>query len=254
VSATLAVGPDSGLVTLTATGPLVLAIAACVAAGLVSFASPCCLPLVPGYVSYLAAAAGPPAPASPGSPVRPAVAGRWRMTVAAALFVAGFTVVFVAATASVFGVIDVLALNRTVLQRIGGIVTIVMGLAFVGLIPALQRDTRLTPRRVSTLAGAPPLWRGVRIGVDTVPGSHLDWGVVGGRRYRGHHRRPWGGFDRRLLPGFGRSLCRPGVRVDEGMDRDRLAPPPFPPPADLWRNRVDHGGDRVGDRGVGAFH
>jgi cytochrome c-type biogenesis protein len=48
VSVTLAVGPDSGLVTLIATGPLVLAIAACVAAGLVSFASPCCLPLGPG--------------------------------------------------------------------------------------------------------------------------------------------------------------------------------------------------------------
>jgi cytochrome c-type biogenesis protein len=92
------------------------------------------------------------------------------MTVAAALFVAGFTVVFVAATASVFGVIDVLELNRTVLQRIGGIVTIVMGLAFVGLIPALQRDTRLTTRRVSTLAGAPLL--GAMFGLG---GGHRAW-------------------------------------------------------------------------------
>jgi cytochrome c-type biogenesis protein len=73
------------------------------------------------------------------------------------LFVAGFTVVFVAATASVFGVIGALTLNRELLQRTGGVITIVMGLAFVGVIPALQRDTRFTPRAISSLAGAPLL-------------------------------------------------------------------------------------------------
>ena len=79
------------------------------------------------------------------------------MTGAAVLFVAGFTVVFVAATASVFGVLGALTLNRELLQRIGGVITIVMGLAFVGLIPALHRDTRFTPRSISSLAGAPLL-------------------------------------------------------------------------------------------------
>jgi cytochrome c-type biogenesis protein len=63
----------------------------------------------------------------------------------------------VAATASVFGLIGALAVNRVLLQRIGGIITIVMGLAFMGLIPALQRDTRFTPRPIASLAGAPLL-------------------------------------------------------------------------------------------------
>jgi cytochrome c-type biogenesis protein len=154
----LAATAGGDLTTLAASGPLALAIAVCVAAGLVSFASPCCLPLVPGYLSYLAAVSGGQAPAVPvAEPVRVAVAGRWRVTVAASLFVAGFTVVFVATTASVFGLIGALAVNRVLLQRIGGIITIVMGLAFMGLIPALQRDTRFTPRPIATLAGAPLL-------------------------------------------------------------------------------------------------
>jgi cytochrome c-type biogenesis protein len=93
--------------------------------------------------------------------------GRWRVTGAAALFVAGFTAVFVAATASVFGVIGMLAVNRELLQRIGGVITIVMGLVFVGLIPALQRDTRPHPRRLSTLAGAPLL--GATFGLGWTP-------------------------------------------------------------------------------------
>lgn len=148
----------SGLATLSSNGPLLLAIGLCVAAGLVSFASPCCLPLVPGYVSYLTAITATLAPAVPATDLTPAaVRGRWRVTLAAGLFVAGFTVVFVAATASVFGLIGVLSLNRLLLQRIGGIITIVMGLAFMGWIPMLQRDTRPHPRPIATLAGAPLL-------------------------------------------------------------------------------------------------
>jgi cytochrome c-type biogenesis protein len=158
VTVTAAAGAAGGFATLAVSGPLALAIGACVAAGLLSFASPCCLPLVPGYLSYLAAVSGGHEPTVAAAvPVRADVVGRWRVSVAAGLFVAGFTVVFVAATASVFGVIDVLALNRVLLQRIGGIITIVMGLAFMGLIPPLQRDTRFTPRPISTLAGAPLL-------------------------------------------------------------------------------------------------
>ena len=69
----------------------------------------------------------------------------------------GFTVVFVLATASVFGVISTLLVNREVLMRVGGVVTIAMGLVFIGLIPALQKDVRFEPRRVSSLVGAPLL-------------------------------------------------------------------------------------------------
>ncbi|MFF5035635.1 cytochrome c biogenesis CcdA family protein [Nocardia salmonicida] len=152
----LAQGIGTSFQTAAATGPLLLALAACVLAGLVSFASPCIVPLVPGYLSYLAGVSG--ASTSPGGADEPGSGGdRWRVAGAAALFVAGFTVVFVLATASVFGVIGALRINEDLLQRIGGVVTIVMGLTFVGLIPALQKDTRFAPLRISSLAGAPLL-------------------------------------------------------------------------------------------------
>lgn len=143
-------------------GPLLLAIGACVLAGLVSFASPCVVPLVPGYLSYLAGVVGAEAPAVTADQAGARTTkvrddGRLRVAGAAALFVLGFTVVFVLATASVFGAISALAVNRELLMRIGGVVTIVMGLVFIGLIPALQRDTRPEPRRISSLAGAPLL-------------------------------------------------------------------------------------------------
>ncbi|MBL1075690.1 cytochrome c biogenesis protein CcdA [Nocardia sp. 2] len=144
-----------------ATGPLLLALGACVLAGLVSFASPCVVPLVPGYLSYLAGVVGAEAPpVTVESARRTAVAeksGRLRVAGAAGLFVAGFTVVFVLASVSVFGAISMLDLNRELLQRIGGVVTIIMGLAFIGLIPALQRDTRMEPKRLSGVLGAPLL-------------------------------------------------------------------------------------------------
>lgn len=140
--------------TTAAGGPLLLAIGACMLAGLVSFASPCVVPLVPGYLSYLAGISGSEAPLLA---QRGQTAQRLRVTGAAGLFVAGFTVVFMLATVSVFGIIGALRLNEDVLQRVGGVITIVMGLTFMGLIPALQRDTRFAPRRVTSLAGAPLL-------------------------------------------------------------------------------------------------
>ncbi|MDH3061586.1 cytochrome c biogenesis protein CcdA, partial [Gordonia alkanivorans] len=83
-------------------GPLLLALAACLLAGLVSFASPCVVPLVPGYLSYLAGLVGAEAPAVKAG--EGAKTGRSRVALAAGLFVLGFTVVFVAATATVLGV------------------------------------------------------------------------------------------------------------------------------------------------------
>ena len=153
----LAAGIGHSFQTAVAAGPLLLGLGAAALAGLVSFASPCCIPLVPGYLSYLAGASGADAPAIAGGDVGVKATGRWRVSGAAALFVAGCTAVFLAATASVFGVIGILAVNRELLQRIGGAITIVMGLVFVGFIPALQREARFTPRQVSTLGGAPLL-------------------------------------------------------------------------------------------------
>ncbi len=143
----------TGLAETAAAGPLLLALGLCVLAGLVSFASPCVVPLVPGYLSYLAAVVGA------ADDVDAADAGRrrWRVAGSALLFVAGFTAVFVLGTVAVLGMTTALITNQVVLQRIGGVVTIIMGLVFIGFIPALQRQARFTPRQWAGLAGAPLL-------------------------------------------------------------------------------------------------
>lgn len=141
----------SGFTETATAGPLLLALAVSVLAGLVSFASPCVVPLVPGYLSYLAAVVGVD------EADHAAARARWRVAGSAALFVAGFTVVFLLGTVAVLGMTTSLITNQLVLQRVGGVITIVMGLVFVGYVPALQRQFRFAPRQLSTLAGAPLL-------------------------------------------------------------------------------------------------
>ena len=142
----------NGLAETAAAGPLALALGLCVLAGLVSFASPCVVPLVPGYLSYLAAVAGAPATTA-GVDTR----ARWRVAGSALLFVAGFTVVFVLGTVAVLGMTTSLITNQIALQRIGGVVTIIMGLVFIGFFPVLQRQARFAPKQWAGLAGAPLL-------------------------------------------------------------------------------------------------
>jgi cytochrome c-type biogenesis protein len=141
----------SGFTETATAGPLLLALAVSVLAGLVSFASPCVVPLVPGYLSYLAGVVG----VDEADDATPHT--RWRVAGSAALFVAGFTVVFLLGTVAVLGMTTSLITNQIVLQRVGGVITIVMGLVFVGYVPALQRQFRFAPRQWSTLAGAPLL-------------------------------------------------------------------------------------------------
>lgn len=133
-----------------ASGPILLALLAAAAAGLVSFASPCVIPLVPGYVSYLTGVSGVAGETGGRS-------ARWRAAGAALLFVAGFTVIFVLGSATVFGLVSALRINQRVLTIAGGAVTILMGLVFMGLFSPLQRDTRMAPRRLATWLGAPLL-------------------------------------------------------------------------------------------------
>lgn len=162
----------TGFGEIAAAGPVLAALGVSVLAGLVSFASPCVVPLVPGYLSYLAAVVGveeAPHLSRPnslsGEKVREESAetsistrtARLRVAGAAALFVTGFTVVFVLGTVAVLGMTGALITNQLLLQRIGGVVTILMGLVFVGFIPVLQRDTRFAPRQLSTIGGAPLL-------------------------------------------------------------------------------------------------
>lgn len=166
----------SDLTQLAISGPLLLAVGLALAAGALSFASPCCLPLVPGYLGYLAGLAGAEAPpdrprpggTDPGTTtgtvgvrsqnaidLRPP--GRWRLAAAAALFVGGFTVVFTTGALLVVGLSDWLITNELLLQRIGGAVTVLMGLVFLGWIPTLQRDVRIHHLPRNGWAGAPML-------------------------------------------------------------------------------------------------
>lgn len=112
-----------------------------VAAGIVSFASPCCLPLVPGYLSYVSAV--------PVSDLD-AKTSRWVVLRAALLFVTGFTIVFTAlgATASVLGA--TLLSNQTLLTRILGVTVIALGLVTLGVlrVPLLHREGRVDLARI----------------------------------------------------------------------------------------------------------
>lgn len=176
-AAYLAAGIGQQFADAATSGPIVLALLAAAAAGLVSFASPCVIPLVPGYISYLTGISG----AAVEAPTLPVGVGdredassransgaaatkrpqkrtqRSRVGVAAILFVLGFTVIFLLGSASVFGLVSMLRVQARTLTIIGGIVTIVMGFAFMGMVPFLQRDTRMAPKRWTTWLGAPLL-------------------------------------------------------------------------------------------------
>lgn len=144
-------------------GPLLLALAVAALAGLVSFLSPCVLPLVPGYLSYVTGMAGADLDAALGTdprgrPVpRSGQKVRGRILLGTALFVAGFTVVFTLTGVIAAQAGRALLVHERILETIVGAGVIVLGLAFLGLIPGLQRDIRIHRLPAAGLAGAPLL-------------------------------------------------------------------------------------------------
>jgi cytochrome c-type biogenesis protein len=149
-------------------GPYLLAALLAVAAGAVSFASPCVIPLVPGYLAYVTSLVGAQAAVAvpTGGPSRSAAAAesdrvslaiRGKAVTATALFVLGFTVVFLAQSVAVIGFSRAILVNSETLMRVGGAVTIVMGLAMLGLIRRLQAERRLHARPGGRILGAPLL-------------------------------------------------------------------------------------------------
>jgi len=138
-------------------GSLLFALPIAFAAGIVAFLSPCVLPLAPGYVSYITGLTG--AELSEGK--------KGRVLAGSLLFVLGFSVVFVSYGAFFGGVGSVLLEYADWINRILGVVVIVMGLAFMGVIPGLQREYRFHQVPKWGVAGAPLL--GVAFGIGWSP-------------------------------------------------------------------------------------
>ncbi|WP_225835282.1 cytochrome c biogenesis CcdA family protein [Streptomyces sp. NK08204] len=156
----------SGSLTLAAVGPnetvlngaLLVALPVALLGGLVSFFSPCVLPLVPGYLSYVTGVAGTDL----------AEAKRGRMVAGASLFVVGFSAVFISGGA-LFGYFgSTLQDYKDTLSKVLGVLMIAMGVFFMGLMPWFtQREFRFHKRPATGLVGAPIL--GALFGVGWTP-------------------------------------------------------------------------------------
>ncbi|MGY5766168.1 cytochrome c biogenesis CcdA family protein [Brachybacterium sp. DNPG3] len=195
-------------------GSLLLAIAVSAAAGLVAFLSPCVLPVVPGYLGYVSGLAGQRATAAPRVGAQPGLgkvgagaagpaargtrfggrAGTGRMLAGSLLFVAGFALVFMV-LGGFAGTLGYLLQAHTVwINRIAGVVVIVMGLVFMGAIPGLSGTAKVGSRRPDAgLIGAPLM--GIVFGLSWTPcigptyaaivALSLDGGAGGGAAMRG---------------------------------------------------------------------
>ncbi|MEI5676027.1 MULTISPECIES: cytochrome c biogenesis CcdA family protein [Nocardioides] len=130
-------------------GSLVLAIPVALLAGLVSFFSPCVIPLLPAYFSYATGLSG--ADLATGN------VKRGRMVAGSTLFVLGFSVVFVLLGVATGSVATWLLVNEDTLNVVLGCFAIAMGLVFIGLVPLLQRDVRFHKVPSVGLAAAPLL-------------------------------------------------------------------------------------------------
>jgi cytochrome c-type biogenesis protein len=140
----------AGVGDTVAGGSLLLAVPIALLAGLVSFLSPCVLPLVPGYLSYVTGLTGADL----------AAARRGRVLLGGLLFVLGFTAVFVSFGALFGGLGSTLLAHERVITRVLGLLTIVLGLSFMGVlgaVPFLRRELRWHRRGSAGLAGAPML-------------------------------------------------------------------------------------------------
>lgn len=138
-------------------GSLLLAVPVALVAGLVSFFSPCVVPLLPGYLSYATGLSGADLES----------AGRGRMVAGTSLFVLGFSAVFVAMGTASGALGDWLIVYGRQISVVLGVFTILVGIAFLGLVPWMQRDVRVHRVPAVGLTAAPLL--GVLFGLGWTP-------------------------------------------------------------------------------------
>jgi cytochrome c-type biogenesis protein len=187
------------VISLVSSGPLLLAIPVAAAAGAVTFLSPCCLPLVPGYLAYITGMSGADATAMPAGELTtdgvtgdsagaeaeagggvttrarakataPAARHTGRTVAGTALFIAGFSAVFALTGLAVGGLGQLFSAHDSLLTRVLGGVTIVLGLLFFGAFDRFMFAGRVFKPSVmpkAGLAGAPLL--GVLFGIGWTP-------------------------------------------------------------------------------------
>jgi cytochrome c-type biogenesis protein len=144
---------------LVSNGALWGAVPIAFAAGIIAFLSPCVLPLAPGYISYITGLTGQELADPRGK--------RGQVLLGSLLFVLGFSVVFIS-YGVLFGSVGSLLLQYAdVINRVLGVLVIVMGLAFIGFIPGLQREYKFHQAPKWGVAGAPLL--GVVFGIGWSP-------------------------------------------------------------------------------------
>lgn len=150
----------NGVAETVASGGLLLAIIIAFAAGLLSFLSPCVLPLAPGYLSFVTGLTG--AEIAEGGVDR-----RSRVLLGSILFVLGFSVLFVSYGVLFGGLGSLLLEYQERITRGLGLLVIILGLAFMGVIPGMQREWRMHRVPSFTLWGAPVL--GILFGLGWTP-------------------------------------------------------------------------------------
>ena len=199
MSAVLVLGTEESVLT----GALPLALGLAALAGLVSFASPCVLPLVPGYLGYVTGLSGEPL----------AERSRPRLVLGALLFVLGFSLVFILGALFVTSIGRVLVDERDLLMRIGGILVLLMGLVFLGV--GSQREAKIAWRPRAGLAGAPLLGAVFALGWAPCTGPTLAAVLVMATATAD----PQVGRSVALAAAYGIGLGLPFVLLAAGLDR-----------------------------------